>query len=230
MQGPGESLAQPRPWLRERLFESGERDLSDAELLTVLIGSGASGRSARTVAQEMLESAGSLARLAEGGAHGALDCRGVGLATAARLMAAVELGRRVALGQLESSRQCIDSYQAVADWARPRLAGLDHEEVWLLCLDARNGVKSRLRVAQGGQHGCALTPRDILRPAIRDAASGIVLIHNHPSGDPTPSREDVAMTEQVALAADLVGIPLLDHVVVARDGARSLRELGLLGT
>jgi DNA repair protein RadC len=84
-------------------------------------------------------------------------------------------------------------------------------------------------VAQGGLHGCALTPGDVLRPAVRDGGSAFVLVHNHPSGDPVPSREDVAMTRLVAAAGELLGVPLLDHVIVARGGESSLLELGALG-
>jgi DNA repair protein RadC len=109
------------------------------------------------------------------------------------------------------------------------LAPLDHEQVWLLVLDGRNRLKSVQRVAQGGLHGCALTPGDVLRPAVRDAGSAIVLVHNHPSGDPEPSPEDLVMTRRVATAGELLGVPLLDHVIVARNGESSLFELGALG-
>jgi DNA repair protein RadC len=106
---------------------------------------------------------------------------------------------------------------------------MEHEEVWLLGLDARNGLRLVKRVAQGGAHGCAVMPRDILRPALREGASAIILVHNHPSGDPTPSPDDVLMTRALATACDAVGIALLDHVIVARDGASSLRESDALG-
>ena len=114
-------------------------------------------------------------------------------------------------------------------WAGPRLANLEHEEVWLLALDGRNGLKSARRIAQGGMHACALTTRDVLAPALRDAASAIVLVHNHPSGDPRPSPEDVNMTSLVARACEVVGMHLLDHVIVARGGSASLLESGAMG-
>src|SRR6185503_7379736 len=98
--------------------------------------------------------------------------------------AALELGRRATLRALAEERVSVGSYDAVVDWARPRLATLDHEEVWFLALDGKNGLRAARCVARGGLHGCALTPRDILRPALREAASAIVLVHNHPSGDP----------------------------------------------
>ena len=96
--------------------------------------------------------------------------------------------------------------------------------MWLLSLDGRYGLKSARRIAQGGLHGCALLTRDVLGPALRDGASAFVLIHNHPSGDPAPSAEDIAMTRAVRAAGELVGVPLIDHVVIARGGACSLNE------
>jgi DNA repair protein RadC len=144
------------------------------------------------------------------------------------LAAAFELGQRVCIQQLADERETVGSFESVTAWARPRLAHLEHEEVWLLALDGQNGLKSARRIAQGGLHGCALTPPDVLRPALRDCASGIVLVHNHPSGDPTPSSEDVEMTRAVMVAGDVVGLPLLDHVVVATGGATSLLQLGVL--
>jgi DNA repair protein RadC len=123
---------------------------------------------------------------------------------------------------LAEERAVFDCFEQVVRWARPRLGTLEHEEVWLLSLDGRYGLKSARRIAQGGLHGCALLTRDVLSPALRDGASAIVLVHNHPSGDPTPSPEDIAMTRAVRAAGELVGIPLIDHVVVSRSGACSL--------
>ncbi len=121
------------------------------------------------------------------------------------------------------------SFDTVVEWAHPRLSTLEHEEVWLLTLDGRNGLLGAIRIAQGGLHGCALTPRDVLRPALREGGSAIIVLHNHPSGDPTPSHDDVRMTEALATACEVVGIELLDHVIVARGGASSLRDTGTIG-
>jgi len=155
-----------------------------------------------------------------------LVATGLSPAAAARLVAAVELGRRSLLAGAEG--EVLASHEAVVRWARPRLAHLEHEEVWVLLLDGRHHLRAATRVAQGGLHACALTPADVLRPAIRGAASAIVLVHNHPSGDPAPSSEDVTMTRAVATACEVVAVPLLDHVIVARDGASSLLDRGLL--
>jgi DNA repair protein RadC len=143
-----------------------------------------------------------------------------------RLAAAIELGRRLAVHQV-THRARVASFHDVVAWAGPRLACLEHEELWLLTLDGQSNLKSTRRIAQGGVHGCALSPRDVLVPALRDAGSAIVVVHNHPSGNPNPSREDVHMTRELARACATVGIPLLDHVVVSNGGSCSLVELGL---
>lgn len=136
-----------------------------------------------------------------------------------RLAALTELVRR--LNSSERSATHIRSASDVLLWASPRLVHLEHEELWLLCVDGNHVLTAAERVAQGGLHGCGVTARDVLRPAVRNAAAAVVVVHNHPSGDPTPSLEDVAMTEQLAQACNILGVPLLDHVVVARAGARS---------
>ena len=129
----------------------------------------------------------------------------------------------LSVGALASSQ---DVARAYSDW----LGSLTHEVVLALALDGRNHLVQELEVARGGVHGAALTPSDVFRPLIRAAASAFILIHNHPSGDPSPSIEDVHMTRAVARAADVVGIPLLDHIIVgARGGGwTSLFELGLI--
>jgi len=209
--------------LRERALAFGVQSLADVDLLTLLLGTGSAGESVALSAAALLERSGGLEGMSRLGPH-ALARRGVGPAKATRIAAAVELGRRALLRSLAEDRQIFDSFERVVQWAHPRLGTLEHEEVWLLSLDGKYGLKSARRIAQGGLHGCALLTRDVLAPALRDGASAIVLVHNHPSGDPTPSPEDVTMTRAVRAAGELVGVPLIDHVVVARTGARSLCE------
>lgn len=212
------------PAIRERALQLGVHDLGDAELLALLLGTGSSGHSVERLAQALLEVSGGIEGIARLGPHAFAAQRGVGPVKAARLAAAMELGRRVLIRSLAERRQVLDSFEAVADWARPRLAALDHEEVWLLCLDGRSGLKASTRIAQGGLHGCALTARDVLTPAVKNGAAAILLVHNHPSGDPHPSPDDIQMTSHVAKCSELIGIPLLDHVVVARGGACSVLD------
>jgi DNA repair protein RadC len=220
--------ASPPSPLRARALLAGPTQLGDLELVTLLLEGAGRDQPAWAVAAELLDAAGGLGPLSRQSAHHLSTVHGLSIGEAGSLVAAFELGRRASVQDLADERGRIGSFDSVAEWARPRLAHLEYEEVWLLSLDGGNGLKSVTRVAQGGLHGCALTPRDVLRPALRDGASAMVLVHNHPSGDPTPSEADVQMTRSLARAAEMVGVPLLDHVVVARAGATSLLELGAL--
>lgn len=137
-------------------------------------------------------------------------------ARASAIATAFELGRRVAAAQaIEPER--IAGSEDVALWARRKLSGLLHEELWILALDGRSRLRAERRVAQGGLSTMTVEAADVLRTALRMGAAGFVLVHNHPSGDPAPSAEDTAFTEAVASAAAAIGLPLLDHVVVAED-------------
>jgi len=219
---PPKSRAAPLE-LRESATAADPSTLGEVELVARVVSR--SRRFDLVVAARVLECAGGLAGVARLGAGELAQVSGVDREVASRLAAAVELGRRVAASAVARPREVLGSFEAVERWARPRLAALDHEEVWLLSLDGRNGLKAARRIAQGGAHGCALTPRDVLAPAVRDGSSAIVLVHNHPSGDPTPSPEDLAMTEAVVRACEVIGVPLLDHVVVARGGGASVFDL-----
>jgi len=194
-------------------------ELSDAQLLATLLAT-PSGTS-----PQLAELASDLSRLAFLDLEALCRMPGLGATRARRLLAAVELGRRAIMNP--KHRPVLLSHHDVFAWALPRLVHLEHEELWLLSLDGRNQLKRADRVAQGGLNGCAVTPRDVLRPAVRNAATGLIVVHNHPSGDPTPSSDDLHMTTKLAIACDLVGIPLIDHVVVARDGVSSLAALGV---
>lgn len=214
--------------LREKALWGGVDELGDAELLSLILGQGGDGLSPGQLAVALLEGSGGLRLLSQLPPVGLAAKPGVGPVQAARIAACFELGRRALRRETERRSGLPMSAKAVARWAHPRLARLDHEEVWVLCLDGRSSLSSAFQVGRGGMHGCALLARDFLIPVIRHAASAFVVVHNHPSGDPTPSREDVEMTVALASAAALSSVPLLDHVVVARDGYRSLFEMGVL--
>ncbi len=139
------------------------------------------------------------------------------MAGARALTAAFELGRRLEIARAGPEIK-LASPAAVASWATPRLASLSHEELWMIALDGRGNLRAARCVAKGGLHGAAVHAADPIRAALRADASAFVLVHNHPSGDPTPSREDIALTSSIATAAAVVGVVLLDHVVVARGG------------
>jgi DNA repair protein RadC len=171
---------------------------------------------------------GGVAGLARAGIGELAQTKRIGRVRAIRLAASVELGRRVIVAASLEAATKLPNKDAVLTWARPRLAALDHEELWVLALDGRQGLRAARRVASGGVHGLHVGVRDVLRLVLREAGSAFVLVHNHPSGDPAPSNEDIAFTKGVVEGASVVGTPLLDHVIVARQHSSSMLELGLL--
>jgi DNA repair protein RadC len=213
---------------RERAIEGGLDTLSDAELIALVLGTGRAGEPVGVLAAALIEESGGVAGLSRAGLGELAARRGVGPAKAARLAGAIELGKRVAVVAARRTDERFPSSAAVDGWARPRLASLDHEELWALVLDGHQGLRAARRVASGGLHGLHVGARDPLRVALRDGGSAFVLVHNHPSGDPTASPEDLRFTGEVARAADVVGVPLLDHVIVARGGYTSLLDQGQL--
>jgi DNA repair protein RadC len=213
---------------RERLLDVGIGALSDGELLALLLGTGTSAESVSVLATRLLEEHGALEGLARAGIGELSGRRGVGHAKAARVAAAIELGRRAFLAGRGPAQHRFPEAAAVAAWADGQLSMLDHEELWVLALDAGNGLRAARRVAAGGLSGLSVLARDPLRVALREGASGFILVHNHPSGDPTPSPEDVDFTEKIARAADVVSTPLIDHVVVARGRSVSMLESGVV--
>lgn len=213
---------------RERAAEVGVESLGDAELVAVLLGTGCTGTPVASLATAVLDEHGGVGGLARAGVGQLAKVGGLGPAKAARLAAAIELGRRAVFAASLDAISRVPDRLAVEAWARPRLATLDHEELWTLVLDGRRGLRAARRVASGGIHGLHVAVRDVLRAALREAASAFVMVHNHPSGDPTPSDEDIAFTRSIAEAGAIVGAPLLDHVIVARRRSASLLELGAL--
>jgi DNA repair protein RadC len=212
---------------RQRARYEGMATLSDAELLALLLGAG-NGKPALVAAAELLEKGGGLAKLAELGPGALAELGVIGEAKALRLIAALTLGRR-AHRPAPPNMPLVNSAAVVAVMG-PRLRDLGHEEMWLIALDGRNRPISTRRVAQGGLHGCSVLPRDIARAALYEGATAYVLVHNHPSGDPSPSPEDLDVTRKLADAGALVGLPLVDHVIVSPCGKYcSLLDMGAIG-
>jgi DNA repair protein RadC len=218
----------PRLGPRERLLDVGVESLSDGELLALLLGTGSAAESVSVLATHLLEEHGALEGLARAGVGELRGRRGMGRAKAARVAAAIELGRRAFVASQRPPPYRFPEATAVAAWADRSLSTLDHEELWLLALDAGNGLRAARRVAAGGLHGLSVSARDPLRVALREGASAFILVHNHPSGDPTPSTEDVEFTDRIARAADIVATPLIDHVIVGRGACVSMLERHLV--
>ncbi len=171
----------------------------------------------------MIEHAGSLAALSRAGARELATMHGIGLARATRLAAAFQLGHRAVSEPVSNLivRRSSDIYR----YLQPRFSGLLQEVFVVVALDARNAIVSDVEIARGWLTGVDVHPREVFRPLIRLAAAGAVVAHNHPSGDPTPSPDDVALTRRLRRAGDLMGIPVLDHVVIGAQGYASVGDL-----
>jgi DNA repair protein RadC len=208
---------------RERLLAHGADALAINELLALVLGSGGAGTSAVDLGARLLEHAGGLVPLSRAAPRELATVHGIGIARAARLTAAFQLGQRAIVQPLPDLivSSALDIYQ----YLQPRLRGLMQEVFIAVALDARNAIISHVEIARGWLTGVDVHPREVFRPLIRLAAAGAVVAHNHPSGDPNPSQHDLALTRRLRRAGDLVGIPVLDHVVVGAQSYTSLADL-----
>jgi DNA repair protein RadC len=219
----GDAARVDRP--RERLRAVGAAALADAELVALLLRTGGRGRDALSVARSLLDARGGLRGLAALTERELAAEAGVGPTKAASLVAALEIGRRVATRLLRPG----DGIGGPADVFRhfhARLRDATRERFLALLLDGRHRVIREVEISRGTLTASLVHPREVFRPALRDGAAALVVVHNHPSGDPTPSAEDRQVTDRLARAGELLGVRLLDHVVVAEHGYRSLCEEG----
>lgn len=207
---------------RERLLSYGGDRVSTEELLALVLGTGTRGRPALEVARQALTCVGGIAALARASPRELMTVPGIGAARASRVAAAFHLGRRSMEPELYD--RSLRSPDEVFQRLRCRMDGLSQEIFVVLALDVRNAVIDEIEVARGCLTGVEVHPREVFRPLIRMAAAAAVVAHNHPSGDPTPSPEDVFLTRRLREVGDIVGIPVLDHVVVGRGAYVSLAE------
>ena len=214
---------------RERLTRLGASALSAVELLALVIGSGASGKSALDLAHQVLaRNGGSLRRLASSPVATIRSINGVGPAKAVVLHAALELGRRLAAESRNIGEPVggpMDVYRLFA----PRLEDLPVEEFHVAVLDTQHRLERDVTVPRGLLSASLVHPREVFREAIAERAASIILVHNHPSGDPTPSADDRKVTTQLVAAGRLLDIPVHDHVIIGRGRYASFAESGLLG-
>jgi len=213
---------------RERLWQKGPSSLSDAELIAILIGSGTRNKSAVDLAHELLAMAdNSLPELGKLTVGGIKKLKGIGYAKAVIIAAALELGRRRKMAEAAENPQ-IRSSADVFNIFSPLMEDLTHEEFWILFLNRANRVTGKMKISQGGVSGTVTDVRIVMKKAIETLASGLVICHNHPSGNNSPSDADIRITQKIKEAASLMDIQLLDHLIICGKTYYSFADNGSL--
>ena len=214
---------------RERMYKYGAQALRNAELLAILIQTGNVEETAVQVAEKLLQKYnGDLGRLSiENEKQISEDIKGLGPSKAAKIMAAFELGRRRASLPGEEKPR-IGSPEDVSNLMMPTMRDLLNETLHVLCLDTKNYVTKQDRIFEGSLNASVIHPREVFRFAIREAAASIILVHNHPSGDATPSSDDIRATKQLVEAGKYIEIPVLDHIIIGDGRFVSLKEQELI--
>ena len=212
----------------ERLYKYGPQILKTSELIAIIIRTGTGNATAVQVGEQLLQKYdGNLKRLAsDNEVQIAEGIKGLGQVKAGQIMAAFELGRRMA-AFLEEKPQ-IGSPADVARIVMSSMRDLQKEVLYVLCLDTKNSVLKQRRIFEGSLNASIIHPREVFRFAIEEAAASIILVHNHPSGDPEPSKEDIHATKQLIEAGDLIQIPVLDHVIIGDGCYISMKEEGVI--
>ena len=212
---------------RERLVAKGARTLSDAELLAILLRSGSAGESAVELARRLLAKFGDFRRLGNMTVRELRKVKGIGLAKAAEIKAAMEIAKRYAALDAKAGAQFSDS-RAVYRYFRARLCDEKTEQFWLIMLDSKNRIMREEMISQGSLTSSLVHPREAFKPAIRESAAAVIFVHNHPSGDPSPSRDDRDLTGRLAKTGELIGIRVLDHVITGEKTFYSFADKGML--
>lgn len=211
---------------RERLARLGPQSLTTAELLAILLRVGMVGESAVQVGQRLLHTFGGLTGIHRASFAELSSQKGVRLAKAAQIKAAIELGRRLVL-EAPEEKPSVHSPADAAELVQYEMSALEQEELRVLLLDTRNRVQHVETVYRGSVNSSQVRVAEIFKAAIRRNASNIIVIHNHPSGDPTPSPDDVAITRVILQAGELLDVKLLDHIIIGSGRFVSLKERGL---
>jgi len=208
---------------RELLLSGCPESVSDAGLIAVLIGDTSDERG-----RSILSSHESPAALWRVSAEDLTAVPGVGPAGAARVLAGLEIGRRASVWRLDE-RPCVNTPEDVVALCWPQLRGSDREHFWALALNTKNRLLKTVEVSVGSLNASIVHPRELFKEAVRLSAASVVVVHNHPSGDSTPSGADIQLTRRLVKGGDVLGIDLLDHVVIGDGGEHSsMRELGLI--
>jgi DNA repair protein RadC len=208
---------------RERLKQYGAASLSNSKLVAIILRTGAASESVLNLSARLLTK---FRGLAKAGFGELCQERGLGEAKAAQLQAALELGRRLMSTQLEE-RLVVKSPADIANMLQAEMSFLEQEELRLVLLNTKNQVLAIPRVYKGNVNTSLIKVGELFKEAVRENCPALVVVHNHPSGDPTPSPEDIKVTEQIVKAGKLLDIEVLDHVIIGQQRYISLKEIGL---
>ena len=226
-QGQSTDAAGHRARLRQRLLEGGAEALADYEVLEYLLFASRPRGDTKPVAKALLARFGSLANVLNADHRALADVEGMGEISAAALKAVALAARRMARGEVQQ-KPVLGSWQALLDYLTIDMAHLTVERVRVLYLDTRNRLILDYQAQEGTIDEAAIHPREIVKKALEVGASALILVHNHPSGNPEPSRADIQITQRIAEAGRLLGIVVHDHVIVGREGHVSLKAKGLI--
>ena len=209
---------------REKLMLKGKSVLSDAELIAILIGSGSRNESAVELSKRILSSIdNNLNALGKLSIDQFSKFKGIGEAKAIAIIAAMELGRRRRTEET-SELVKVTSSKMIFDIMQPLIGELDHEEFWLILVNNTNKILHKAQLSKGGRTGTIVDVRIIFKMALEQNATGLILIHNHPSGNPTPSERDITLTKKIQIAGIQLDIPILDHIIITENDYYSLKE------
>lgn len=216
-------IKEERP--RETLLKKGETYLSDSELLAILINNGTRDKSAITLAREIIETSDGIRNLSNITVEELSKIKGIGLAKACRIISALELGRRVSVAS-EMQKFKISSPQDIGNVYMEELRYKKKEIFRVVLLNTKNVIIGFKDISEGSLNASIVHPREVFLEAIKKSANKMILMHNHPSGDPTPSSEDINITKRLISAGQIVGIEILDHVIIGDGSFYSFKENG----
>ena len=211
---------------RERLVRFGEQVLSAQELLQLILGRGVAGESVAVTAQKLLAQFGSLQKLAEASIEELSSIKGIGLAKAAQIKAAFEIGRRLSTQAPTYKSKELTDPEKVYRLIKSKLKDYHKEHFYIIALNSRG--HSIAEVSVGSLNASVVHPREVFAEAIRNKAASVVFVHNHPSGDPEPSEDDLLLTKKLVESGKILGIEVFDHIIVVKDGFFSFKNKGII--